>query len=90
MTRLTTDGRSWAPTWSAKGDAIAFLHISFQIVDLRVVKLTGKAPNFKPGEMLDLTENTGLDGGSKPSWYVPGAKVTAPSPQPSASPSASE
>ena len=90
VTRLTTDGRSWAPTWSAKGDAIAFLHISFQIVDLRVVKLTGKAPNFKPGETLDLTENTGLDGESKPSWYVPGAKVTAPSPEPSASPSASD
>jgi dipeptidyl aminopeptidase/acylaminoacyl peptidase len=87
VTRLTNDGRSWAPTWSAKGDAIAFLHISFQIVDLRVVKLAGKAPNFTAGEMLDLTENTGLDGGSKPSWYVPGAKVTAPSAAPSVSPS---
>lgn len=89
ITRLTADGRSWAPVWSPKGDAIAFLHLSFQIVDLRVVRLVGRAPAFRAGEMFDLTENSGLDGASKPSWFVPGARVTAPGPTPSAKPSGS-
>jgi hypothetical protein len=40
--------------------------------------------------MIDLTENTGLDGGSKPSWYAPAPKVTAPSPSPRPSPSESD
>ena len=35
LLRLTTDGASWAPTWSPKGDAIAFFHIDGQIVDLK-------------------------------------------------------
>jgi dipeptidyl aminopeptidase/acylaminoacyl peptidase len=89
LLRLTTDGRSWGPTWSPKGDAIAFLHLSFQIVDLRLITLEGKAPSFRPGDVLDLTEYSGLDGASKPGWFIPGARVTAPTPAPSrASPSA--
>lgn len=87
--RLTTDGRSWGPTWSPKGNAIAFLHLSFQIVDLRMVTLEGKAPNFRAGDALDLTEYSGLDGASKPGWFVPGARLTAPTPAPSASPAKS-
>ncbi len=34
LLRLTDDGASWAPVWSPAGDAIAFLHIEGQIVDL--------------------------------------------------------
>jgi dipeptidyl aminopeptidase/acylaminoacyl peptidase len=80
--RLTTDGRSWGPTWSPNGDAIAFLHLSFQIVDLRMVKLEGKAPAFRRGELLDLTENSGLDGASKPGWFVARPRVSPASPAP--------
>lgn len=86
--RLTTDGRSWGPAWSPKGDAIAFLHLSFQIVDLRLVQLEGRGPSFRAGDVLDLTEYSGLDGASKPGWFVPGARLTAPSAAPSAEASA--
>ena len=43
--RLTDDGVSWAPTWSPAGDAIAFLHIAGQIVDLRLAQLEGNGPD---------------------------------------------
>ena len=37
LLRLTNDGASWAPVWSPIGDAIAFLHIQGQIVDLKLI-----------------------------------------------------
>jgi TolB protein len=70
LVRITDDGRSWAPVWSPAGDAIAFLHIEGLIVDLRMVPLTGVGPDWTLGKPIDLTEVSGLDGGSRPDWYV--------------------
>ena len=44
--RLTNDGASWAPVWSPAGDSIAFLHIEGQIVDLKLLRLDGAAPDW--------------------------------------------
>ena len=71
LLRLTNDGASWAPVWSPTGDAIAFLHIRGQIVDLKLVRLDGDAPDWTVKDIIDLTEVSGLDGESRPGWFVP-------------------
>ena len=81
--RVTTDGASWGPTWSPIGDAIAFLHISGQIVDLKQARLDGAAPNWTVKDITPLTEVSGLDGESRPDWFVPADQLPAPSPAPS-------
>jgi dipeptidyl aminopeptidase/acylaminoacyl peptidase len=85
LLRLTNDDRSWAPVWSPRGDAVAYLHMEGGIVDLRMVKLEGTAPNLTVGETINLTEVSGLDGGSRPSWFIPPGDLPALStPVPSA------
>jgi Tol biopolymer transport system component len=90
LLRITDDGRSWAPVWSPAGDAIAFLHIDGLIVDLKMARLDGAGPDWTLGETLDLTQVSGLDGGSRPDWFVapedlpPAPAATAP-PSPSGS-----
>ena len=84
MLRVTDDGRSWAPTWSPKGDSIAYLNISYQTVDLRMVELLGRGPNFTLGEQLNLTEYSGLDGASRPGWFIPADQLPPPTPSPAA------
>ena len=76
--RLTNDGASWAPVWSPIGDAIAFLHIQGQIVDLKMVRLDGEAPNWTVKDVTDLTEVSGLDGSSRPGWFVPPDELPGP------------
>jgi Tol biopolymer transport system component len=86
LIRLTSDGQSWSPVWSPKGDAIAYLHLQDEIVDLRMIPLTGDAPNWTPGAPLNLTEVSGLDGASRPGWFIPPDQLPAlPTPQPTAS-----
>ncbi len=89
LLRLTNDGASWAPVWSPIGDAIAFLHIQGQIVDLKMIRLDGDAPNWTIKDTTDLTEVSGLDGSSRPGWFVPADQLPAPTPTPvsSAAPS---
>ncbi|HEY7969236.1 MAG TPA: hypothetical protein VID95_04520, partial [Candidatus Limnocylindrales bacterium] len=65
LARLTNDGASWAPVWSPLGDSIAFLHIQGQIVDLKLVRLDGTAPNWTVKDVISLTEVSGLDGESR-------------------------
>ena len=91
LLRLTNDGASWAPVWSPIGDAIAFLHIEGQIVDLKMIRLDGTAPDWSVKDITDLTEVSGLDGSSRPGWFVPPDQLPAPTPTPvsSAVPSAS-
>ena len=92
LLRLTTDGASWAPTWSPKGDAIAFFHIDGQIVDLKEVVLEGTAPNWTIAETKALTNVSGLDGSSRPDWFIPADELPAtpaPTLPASASPSPS-
>ena len=85
--RLTNDGRSWAPVWSPKGDAVAFLHLEDSIVDLRLVHLDGSSGKWTIGKVENLTENAGLDSQSRPGWFVPTNQVPAP-PTPATSPRA--
>jgi Tol biopolymer transport system component len=87
LIRLTNDGRSWSPVWSPRGDAIAFLHIEAGIVDLQMIPLQGSAPNWTPGEPLDLTQVSGLDGASGPDWFIPANELPSAPPASSASPS---
>jgi Tol biopolymer transport system component len=91
--RVTDDGRSWAPTFSPRGDAIAFLHSDGQIVDLHMVELTGTGPaDWAASEQIPLTELSGLDTGSRPGWFIRESELPplpTPTPRPSASPSAS-
>jgi Tol biopolymer transport system component len=86
LLRVTADGASWAPVWSPAGDAIAFLHIEGQIVDLRLAKLGGAGPAWTVADTIDLTQVSGLDGGSRPGWYIPANELPA-TPSPSGSPS---
>ncbi len=87
--RLTDDGASWAPVWSPAGDQIAYLHVSGQIVDLRLVQLEGSGPTWTAKEPINLTSNAGLDGTSRPGWFVPEDQLPVPTPPPTAQPSAS-
>ncbi len=89
LLRVTNDGGSWSPVWSPKGDAIAFLHIEGQIVDLRMAVLGGTAPDWTVTETKALTEVSGLDGASRPDWFVPASELPAPTPAPTPSVSAS-
>src|SRR3982750_4690042 len=59
LIRLTNDGQSWSPVWSPKGDAIAYLHVQNEIVDLRMIPLTGNAPGWTPGAAVNLTDLSG-------------------------------
>jgi Tol biopolymer transport system component len=88
LLRVTTDGSSWAPVWSPAGDAIAFLHIDGQIVDLKLAKLGGSGPDWTVADTIDLTQVSGLDGGSRPDWHIPPDELPA-TPPPSVAPSAS-
>jgi dipeptidyl aminopeptidase/acylaminoacyl peptidase len=90
LLRVTSDGASWAPVWSPAGDAIAFLHLDGQIVDLQLARLSGAGPAWTVREIVDLTQVSGLDGGSRPAWYIPPAELPAtpaPTVEPSGSPS---
>ena len=88
LLRVTDDGSSFAPTWSPTGDAVAYLHIVGQTVDLRLVRLEGSPPAWTVGETVDLTEVSGLDAASRPDWFIPPELLPA-TPVPSVAPSAS-
>jgi Tol biopolymer transport system component len=87
--RVTTDGASWAPVWSPLGDSIAFLHIKGQIIDLQLARLDGAAPNWTLKDITALTEVSGLDGESRPQWFIPADQIPAATPAPSSTPGAS-
>jgi Tol biopolymer transport system component len=89
LMRVTDDGASWAPTWSPSGDAVAFLHIEGQTVDLRLAKLDGRAPSWTVAETIDLTQVSGLDAASRPDWHIPPALLPAAEPASAAPPAAS-
>ena len=89
LLKVTNDGDSWAPVWSPAGDQIAFLHVAGQVVDLRLAQLDGSAPGWTVKDTLDLTTAAGLDGVSRPGWYVPPDQIPAQTEAPAASPSAS-
>ena len=86
LLRVTDDGRSFAPTWSPAGNALAFLRVDGAVVDLWQVVVQRIGATWAPGEELGLTQAAGLDAASRPSWFIPGAQppvpVTTPAPTP--------
>lgn len=88
VTLLTNDGASWAPTWSPAGDQIAYLHVDGQVVDLRLVQLKGAYGDWSAGDVVNLTQDAGLDSISRPDWYVPMDQIPAATPAPGGSSSA--
>ena len=50
LLRLTNDHHSFSPVWSPAGDAIAFLRLDGEIVDLVEVKLNGTPGNWTKGD----------------------------------------
>jgi TolB protein len=92
LLQLTDDGESWAPTWSPKGDQVAYLHVAGQVVDLRLIQLEGTGPSWTAKAPLDLTTSAGLDGVSRPDWFIPAGELPAtpaPTLAPTATPSGS-
>ena len=75
-----TTAASWAPVWSPAGDAIAFLHIEGQIVDLRMAVLGGAPRTGRSPRRIALTEVSGLDGASRPDWFIPASELPVPTP----------
>ncbi len=86
VARVTNDGRSWNPAWSANGNEIAFLRITNGIIDLKVARLTGTAPGWQVAETIDMTTVSDLDGDSRPDWFIPEAQRTPTAPATSPSP----
>jgi dipeptidyl aminopeptidase/acylaminoacyl peptidase len=89
LLKVTDDGDSWGPTWSPAGDQLAYLHVSGQVVDLRLAQLEGSAPAWAVAKTVDLTTNAGLDSLSRPHWFVAADEMPAPTEPPAASPAAS-
>ena len=80
--RVTDDSHSVSPIWSPAGDAIAFLHLEGTIVDLRLARLNVSAGRWVVSETISLTKVSGLEGSSRPSWYVPASELPAASAPP--------
>lgn len=83
--RVTDDDHSFSPVWSPGGDGIAYLHIDGQIVDLELAKLDATSGTWKVTETTSLTAVSGLDAGSRPSWFIPASQL----PEPTATPGSS-
>ena len=83
--RVTDDGHSFSPIWSPAGNAVAFLHLQGTIVDLRMATLDHTTGDWTVTATVDLTKVSGLDGASRPSWYVPPSQLPSPSGAPGAS-----
>lgn len=78
--QLTNDDRSWNPTWSPAGNELVYMHLHGQIVDIRMVRLGGSAPNWSLSQQPDVTENSGIDGASQADWYIPASELPTPAP----------
>jgi len=74
---VTNDAHSFSPAWSPAGNAIAFLHLQGTLVDLRMATLDASNGEWTVTKVTDLTEVSGLDGASRPSWYIPPAELPA-------------
>jgi dipeptidyl aminopeptidase/acylaminoacyl peptidase len=89
LVRITDDGDSWGPVWSPAGNQIAFLHVSGQVVDLRLAVLGASAPAWVVTDTLAMTTNAGLDSVSRPGWFVPEDELPEPTAAPPGSPAGS-
>jgi Tol biopolymer transport system component len=83
LLRVTDDDHSFSPVWSPAANSIAFLHLAGTIVDLRLAQLDASSGRWTVTKTIDLTKISGLDGASRPSWFVPASELPAPSGAPS-------
>jgi Tol biopolymer transport system component len=81
---ITSDGVSWGPVWSPAGDQLIYMHMIDANVNLNMVHISGSAASPTFSIEPNLTDYSGLDGGSPPAWYIPGYGP-APTPTPAAS-----
>lgn len=86
--RVTQDHHSFSPVWSPAGDGVAFLHLAGNIVDLQLATLDASSGSWTVTKTIDLTKVSGLDGASRPSWFIPPSELPAPSTAPSSAGSA--
>ena len=89
--RLTSDGRSFAPTWGPDGSGVAYLNLTSEGADLRLVQLgPADGPDGVPTVLDDiaLTTDTRLDPASRPAWYIPPELLPIPTASPAPSGSA--
>jgi Tol biopolymer transport system component len=71
VARLTTDGNSFAPTFSPNGDQVAFLRRDGLTVNLWLMTLD-PANGYTRVEVKPVTADLeGLDAESPPSWFIP-------------------
>lgn len=85
LLRVTSDDHSFSPAWSPAGNAIAFLHLQGTIVDLKMAQIDSSTGRWTVTKVVDLTKVSGLDGASRPSWFVPASDLPPPATAPSAS-----
>jgi Tol biopolymer transport system component len=85
LLRVSNDDHSFSPAWSPAGNAVAYLHLQGTIVDLKMAQLDASTGRWTVTKTVDLTKVSGLDGASRPSWFVPAAEMPAPTPGPSSS-----
>ena len=87
LLRVTTDGASWAPAWSPdRGRDRVPAHRG---PDRRpqAGPARRRGADWTVKDITPLTEVSGLDGESRPDWFVPADQLPAPSPAPSTAPS---
>ena len=84
LLRVSNDDHSFSPAWSPAGNAIAFLHLQGTIVDLKMAVIDATSGRWTVTKTVDLTKVSGLDGASRPSWFIPASELPAPTPGPSA------
>ena len=82
LLRVTRDEASFNPVWSPLMDGIAFFRVTHGLVDLYLAPLEGAAPDWTADEPLPLTQSAGLDGASRPAWFI-AADELPPLPTPS-------
>jgi dipeptidyl aminopeptidase/acylaminoacyl peptidase len=78
IAQITHDGLSWAPVWSPAGDELVYMHMNGAEVDLNMVRIDTSGANMTFRIEPNLTEYSGLDGGSRAAWYIPGVGPAAP------------
>jgi Tol biopolymer transport system component len=79
--RVTSDEQSWGAAWSPDGTQLAFLRLGGLTVDLQLATLSGSGATLAVESIEALTEFSGLDPTSRPSWWGPRpASAATPSP----------
>ena len=63
--------------WSPAGDELVYLHLSSTVVEMFMTEVNRSGANFDLGAGLAMTDFSGLDGDSRPAWYVPASGSVA-------------